>query len=149
MSEAAASAEAETRRAHWERVYAEKGEDALSWFEPRAETSLALIDAAGLALDAVVDIGAGTSRFVDALLARDLAEETAGGASPRPPQRARTWSGRGSNAAAPPASGSTSSTSASRKRPGSSSMAMWAARSKVTKVFPGASMRWKKASAEA
>jgi len=76
MSEAAASAEAETRRAHWERVYAEKGEDALSWFEPRAETSLALIDAAGLALDAVVDIGAGTSRFVDALIARGVAEIT-------------------------------------------------------------------------
>lgn len=72
MSDPAARADADDRRAHWERVYAEKGEDALSWFEPRAQTSLALLDDAGIAPRAIVDIGAGTSRFVDALIARDV-----------------------------------------------------------------------------
>ncbi|WP_349371221.1 class I SAM-dependent methyltransferase [Salinarimonas sp.] len=76
MSDEPASTSAESRRAHWERVYSEKGEDALSWFEPRAETSLALIDAAGLAPETVIDIGAGTSRFVDALLERGVPEIT-------------------------------------------------------------------------
>lgn len=76
MSGEPAPGGADARRAHWERVYSEKGEDALSWFEPRAETSLALIDAAGIAPQAVVDIGAGTSRFVDALLERGVPDIT-------------------------------------------------------------------------
>lgn len=76
MSDEAAPADAAARRAHWERVYAEKGEDALSWFEPRAETSLALLDAAGVAPQAVIDVGAGTSRFVDALLERGVPDIT-------------------------------------------------------------------------
>ncbi|WP_245258991.1 class I SAM-dependent methyltransferase [Salinarimonas rosea] len=76
MSDPATPLGADARRAHWERVYAEKGEDALSWFEPRAETSLALLDAAGIAPRAVVDIGAGTSRFVDALIERGVPEIT-------------------------------------------------------------------------
>lgn len=76
MTDPAARADTQARRAHWERVYAEKGEDALSWFEPRAETSLALLDAAGIAPVAVVDVGAGTSRFVDALIARGVPDIT-------------------------------------------------------------------------
>lgn len=60
---------AETRQAHWNRTYAEKGEARVSWFEDRPETSLALIrqlrtpDSA-----AIIDIGGGASRLVDALL---------------------------------------------------------------------------------
>ncbi|WP_372425633.1 class I SAM-dependent methyltransferase [Salinarimonas chemoclinalis] len=65
-----------SREPPWERVYSEKGEDALSWFEPRAETSLAILDGAGVAPAAVVDIGAGTSRFVEALLERSIPEIT-------------------------------------------------------------------------
>lgn len=73
---AAMADEAASRRAHWERVYSEKGEDALSWFEPQAQTSLALIDAVGIAPHAAVDVGAGTSRFVDALIARGVPDIT-------------------------------------------------------------------------
>ena len=55
---------------HWDEVYAQKAEDAVSWFQPRPEASLALIAAAGLKPDdPIVDIGGGTSRLVDHLLA--------------------------------------------------------------------------------
>lgn len=67
-----------SRQAHWDRVYAEKPDGALSWFETEPETSLALIAAAGVGSDAaVVDIGAGASRFVDALVARGFTDLTA------------------------------------------------------------------------
>lgn len=56
--------------AHWDDAYAQ-GETTRSWFETEPVMSLRMIDAAGVANDAsVVDIGGGTSRLVDALLAR-------------------------------------------------------------------------------
>ena len=36
------------RKAHWDRVYTTKATDALSWFQASPDTSLRLIDAAGL-----------------------------------------------------------------------------------------------------
>ncbi|HEU5399615.1 MAG TPA: class I SAM-dependent methyltransferase [Gammaproteobacteria bacterium] len=55
---------------HWHEVYAQKAEDAVSWFQPRPDISLALIAAAGLdPLDPIVDVGGGASRLVDNLLA--------------------------------------------------------------------------------
>jgi SAM-dependent methyltransferase len=57
------------RGAHWENVYRTKGEREVSWFQETPEVSLALIAAAGAAHDsAIIDIGGGASRLVDALL---------------------------------------------------------------------------------
>lgn len=58
------------RKAHWEAVYQEKDPGEVSWFQPRPETSLALIEAAGAGPDgAIVDVGGGASTLVDHLLA--------------------------------------------------------------------------------
>jgi len=57
------------RGAHWENVYRTKGEREVSWFQETPDVSLALIAAAGAAHDsAIIDIGGGASRLVDALL---------------------------------------------------------------------------------
>jgi SAM-dependent methyltransferase len=66
------------RAAHWQEVYRSKSEAEVSWFEESPQLSLALMAAAGFGptrLDAaVIDIGGGASRLVDALLARGLAD---------------------------------------------------------------------------
>ena len=57
------------RQAHWENVYRTKTENEVSWFEENPATSLALIHATGVPKDAaIIDIGGGASRLVDALL---------------------------------------------------------------------------------
>jgi len=62
---------------HWDEVYAQKAEDAVSWFQPRPETSLALIASAGLTqTDALIDVGGGASRLVDALLSEGFTDVT-------------------------------------------------------------------------
>ena len=72
------------REAHWQRVYAAKGERDVSWFQASPAISLQLIEAAGLRPDTcVLDVGGGASRLVDTLLAKgvrcvsvlDIAEE--------------------------------------------------------------------------
>lgn len=65
------------RQAHWQNVYATKDEQEVSWFEESPEISLALIDATGVAKDAaIIDIGGGASRLVDALLDRGFSDIT-------------------------------------------------------------------------
>ncbi|MCU4652568.1 class I SAM-dependent methyltransferase [Roseibacterium sp. SDUM158016] len=59
-----------TRKDHWERVYAERSEIDLSWFEAEPALSLRLIEALAGPEDAILDVGGGASRLVDALLAR-------------------------------------------------------------------------------
>lgn len=55
---------------HWDDAYAQ-GETTRSWFETEPVMSLRMIDAAGVrATASVADIGGGTSRLVDHLLAR-------------------------------------------------------------------------------
>jgi ubiquinone/menaquinone biosynthesis C-methylase UbiE len=55
---------------HWEKVYTTKATDAVSWFQPHADTSVGLIRATGAALDAsIIDVGGGASTLVDDLLA--------------------------------------------------------------------------------
>lgn len=55
---------------HWDDAYGQ-GETSRSWFQTEPVMSLRMIDAAGVSTQAsVVDIGGGTSRLVDALLAR-------------------------------------------------------------------------------
>lgn len=59
-----------TRQAHWENVYATRGEAEVSWYQERPTLSLELIRAAGATpRSSVIDIGGGASRLVDALLA--------------------------------------------------------------------------------
>jgi SAM-dependent methyltransferase len=60
-------------REHWERIYATKADEQLSWFEPLPEISVRLLAAAGMTSDScVLDVGGGESRLVDYLLARGL-----------------------------------------------------------------------------
>ncbi len=60
-----------SRERHWSRVYASSDEQAVSWFAPTPAVSLELLDAVGVGPDrSVIDIGAGASRLVDALLER-------------------------------------------------------------------------------
>lgn len=55
---------------HWEKVYREKAPDAVSWYRPHLETSLALVRAAGAHSASIIDVGGGESTLVDDLLAR-------------------------------------------------------------------------------
>ena len=57
------------RRTHWNEVYATKSADKVSWFQPRAEMSMRMIEAAGATQDsAIIDIGGGSSVLIDHLL---------------------------------------------------------------------------------
>jgi SAM-dependent methyltransferase len=57
------------RTAHWQNVYATKGEAEVSWFRDSPAISLEMIRAAGTGHDAaIIDIGGGASRLIDALL---------------------------------------------------------------------------------
>lgn len=63
--------------AHWERVYREKTAQAVSWYRPRLEVSLALLRQSGLdAGSRVIDIGGGASTLVDDLLRLGVAAVT-------------------------------------------------------------------------
>ncbi|HEX8984005.1 MAG TPA: class I SAM-dependent methyltransferase [Bryobacteraceae bacterium] len=58
-------------QSHWEKIYSEKAPDAVSWYRPHLETSLALIEqAAGGRSASIIDIGGGESTLVDDLVAR-------------------------------------------------------------------------------
>jgi len=57
-------------QAHWEKIYQTKAVDAVSWYRPHLEKSLALVRrAAGDRSAAVIDVGGGESTLVDDLLA--------------------------------------------------------------------------------
>ena len=65
------------RQAHWQNIYTTKADTDVSWFEGAPAISLALIHAAGTPPDAaVIDIGGGAARLVDALLAQSFADVT-------------------------------------------------------------------------
>jgi len=58
-------------KTHWETVYGTKDPDAVSWYRPHLETSLALIKrAAGGHSASIIDVGGGESTLVDDLLAQ-------------------------------------------------------------------------------
>ena len=60
-------------KTHWEKVYATKAPEAVSWYRPHLETSLALIDRAASGYSAsIIDVGGGESTLVDDLLARAM-----------------------------------------------------------------------------
>jgi len=62
-------------REHWDAVYDSKAPDAVSWYRPRLDRSLAFVDACRLGADAhIVDIGGGASTLVDDLLAKGFTQ---------------------------------------------------------------------------
>lgn len=66
-----------SRSTHWENVYRTRGEREVSWFQEMPAVSLALITAAAPTRDnAVVDVGGGASRLVDALLEEGYGDVT-------------------------------------------------------------------------
>jgi hypothetical protein len=66
-----------SRADHWDDVYGARSDTAVSWYDPGAAESLALFDALGItSAAAVVDVGAGASRLVDALLDRGFDDLT-------------------------------------------------------------------------
>jgi len=61
----------ENRHDHWQKVYTSKGENELSWFQENPAPSLEFIDRAGAnPTSAIIDIGGGAARLVDALIER-------------------------------------------------------------------------------
>ena len=65
------------RQAHWQNVYKEKGENQVSWFQERPNISLALIEAVRAdRSSAMIDIGGGASRLVDALVEKSYRDLT-------------------------------------------------------------------------
>ena len=58
-------------KTHWEKVYATKAPEAVSWYRAHLETSLALIERAAEARSvSIIDVGGGESTLVDDLLHR-------------------------------------------------------------------------------
>ncbi len=58
------------RTSHWDNIYGTKADEQVSWFQERPEPSLTLLALAGAKpSSAIIDIGAGASHLVDALLA--------------------------------------------------------------------------------
>jgi trans-aconitate methyltransferase len=65
------------RSAHWEGVYASKSENEVSWFQENPAISLELIKQThAVPESAIIDIGGGASRLVDALVARGFTAVT-------------------------------------------------------------------------
>jgi trans-aconitate methyltransferase len=57
------------RQAHWRKVYKEKGEKQVSWFQEKPAISLELIHGIGVKQNSsIIDIGGGASRLVDVLV---------------------------------------------------------------------------------
>lgn len=65
------------RRAHWDRVFEERGPSAVRWNERSPRMSLEMIDLAGIGPhEGVVDVGGGASPLAGALLARGFDDVT-------------------------------------------------------------------------
>ena len=65
------------RKQHWEQVYTTKSSDSVSWFQERADQSLALFHDTGLEKDAaIIDVGGGASTLVDDLAVEGYSDLT-------------------------------------------------------------------------
>jgi SAM-dependent methyltransferase len=61
---------------HWDRAY-EQGDASCSWFEERPDRSLAMSERSGVTpRDSLIDVGGGTARLVDELVARGYRDLT-------------------------------------------------------------------------
>jgi len=59
----------DTTKEHWEKLFATKGENEVSWFQPYPKTSIEFLELFKLPLTAnIIDIGGGDSNLVDVLL---------------------------------------------------------------------------------
>jgi|SRR5579864_921916 len=64
-------------RVHWDNTHTTKADNQVSWYQPSPERSLAFIRSAAASRSAgIIDIGGGTSRLVDALLAGGYSDLT-------------------------------------------------------------------------
>jgi SAM-dependent methyltransferase len=64
-------------QSHWEKVYATKRPEMVSWYRPHLETSLALIERTASGPSApILDVGGGASTLVDDLLLRGFEDLT-------------------------------------------------------------------------
>ncbi len=64
-------------KAHWEKVYQTKAPDAVSWYRPHLETSLALVERTGAGPGAaIIDVGGVESTLAEDLLARGYGDIT-------------------------------------------------------------------------
>ena len=62
-------------KTHWEKVYKTKAPDAVSWYLPHLETSLALIERTGASLSSsIIDVGGGESTLADDLRLTRISE---------------------------------------------------------------------------
>jgi SAM-dependent methyltransferase len=61
---------------HWQQVYSSKKADEVSWYQRKPEVSLRLVTSHAASSDAVIDVGAGQSFLVDALLDDDFIDVT-------------------------------------------------------------------------
>jgi trans-aconitate methyltransferase len=67
----------ESRQDHWQNVYVSKRENEVSWFQQTPAASLELIGRTGATpASAIIDIGGGASRLVDALIERGFRHVT-------------------------------------------------------------------------
>jgi SAM-dependent methyltransferase len=83
-------------RAHWERLYTEREPEQLSWYERVPGISLALIEEAGLPLDAaILDVGGGTSKLAGHLVAAGYTDVTVADIAEGALERARSELGSG------------------------------------------------------
>jgi SAM-dependent methyltransferase len=84
-----------SRKDHWEGVYGTKDPEAVSWYRPRLDLSLQLLEQAALPRDApILDVGGGASTFVDDLLELGYREITVVDLSERAMESARERLGR-------------------------------------------------------
>jgi SAM-dependent methyltransferase len=78
-------------RAHWENTYASKPTDKVSWYEPRPEHSLELIEATGVSRDAgILDVGGGASSLAGQLLSMGYTDLAVADISPAALAQAKT-----------------------------------------------------------
>jgi SAM-dependent methyltransferase len=64
-------------QAHWEEIYRSKAPDAVSWYRPHLDSSLALIERFAPSRSAsIIDVGGGESTLVDDLIARGYGDVT-------------------------------------------------------------------------
>ena len=74
---AAGAEPAATAKEHWDRIYATRDPDSVSWYQQVPEVSLALIEATGAGTeDAILDIGGGASGLAGHLLDRGFTDVT-------------------------------------------------------------------------
>jgi trans-aconitate methyltransferase len=88
---AAAGSPADGTAEHWDHIYRSRTNDQLSWTQVEPVMSLRLVEQLPIEReDAIVDVGAGESTLVDALLARGHHHVTALDAAPHALDRARS-----------------------------------------------------------